>query len=163
MNAAHLHLLLNHLPVLGAPFVALLLGWGLLRRQRELVRTGLGAAVLVAALSYPVFLTGEPAEQLVEDASWFDEHRVHEHEDRAEAGLIAVLITGTVAGLGVWQSRGGREVNRLFSGAALTGLVISAGLFGWTALAGGQIRHDEVRAGAVSVTPNESRPDADHD
>jgi hypothetical protein len=163
MNAAHLHLMLNHLPVLGAPFVALLLAWGLLRRQRALVRTGLGAAVLVAALAYPVFLTGEPAEHLVEDSAWFDEPRVHEHEERAEIGLIAILLTGTVAGLGLWQSRGGREVNRLFSGATLAGLALSAGLFGWAALAGGQIRHDEVRAGAASVTPSESGPDADHD
>ena len=163
MNPAHLHLILNHLPVLGAPFVALLLGWGLLRRQRDLVRTGLGAAVLVAALAYPVFLTGEPAEHLVEDSSWFNESLVHEHEERAEIGLIAILLTGTVAGLGLWQSRGGREVNRLFSGATLAGLALSAGLFGWTALAGGEIRHDEVRAGAATVTSSESNRDAGHD
>ncbi|MDZ4864454.1 MAG: hypothetical protein SGJ01_13540 [Gemmatimonadota bacterium] len=163
MNAAHLHLMLNHLPVLGAPFVALLLAWGLFRQQRDLVRAGLGAAVILAALAYPVFLTGEPAEHLVEDSAWFDEHRVHEHEERAEAGLIAILITGTVAGFGLWQSRGGRNVNRLFSGATLAGLVLSAGLFGWAALAGGEIRHDEVRAEAATVTPNDGRPDADHD
>lgn len=163
MNAAHLHLMLNHLPVLGAPFVALLLAWGLLRQQRDLVRAGLGAAVIVAALTYPVFLTGEPAEHLVEDSAWFDEPRVHEHEERAEAGLIAILITGTIAGLGLWQSRDARDVNRLFSGATLAGLALSAGLIGWAALAGGEIRHDEVRADAASVTPNESRPDADHD
>jgi len=163
MNPAHLHLMLNHLPVLGAPFVALLLLWGLVRHQPEVVRTGLGAAVLVAALAYPVFLTGEPAEHRVEDSAWFDEHRVHEHEERAEAGLIAILITGTVAGFGLWQSRGGRDVNRLFSGATLAGVVLSAGLFAWAALAGGEIRHEEVRAGAANMTPSESRPDADHD
>ena len=77
--------------------------------------------------------------------------------------MIAILITGTVAGFGLWQSRSGRDVNRLFSGATLAGLVLSAGLFAWAALAGGEIRHDEVRAGAASVTPGESHPNADHD
>jgi hypothetical protein len=163
MNAAHLHLMLNHLPVFGAPFVTLLLCWGLVRRQRDLVRTALGAAVLVAALAYPVFLTGEPAEQLVEDSSWFDETLVHEHEERAEAGLIVILSTGTVAGLGLWQSRGARDVNRLLSGATLGGLMLSAGLFGWAALAGGRIRHDEIRSGTSSVTSSAGGLDADHD
>ncbi|MEO8635967.1 MAG: hypothetical protein ABI587_11885 [Gemmatimonadales bacterium] len=163
MNAAHLHLMLNHLPVFGAAFVTLLLSWGLFRRQRDLVRAALGAAVLVAALAYPVFLTGEPAEHMVEDSAWFDETLVHEHEERAEVGLIVILITGTVAGLGLWQSRGTRDVNRMLSGATLGGLVLSAGLFGWAALAGGNIRHEEVRTGTASVTPSEGRLDADHD
>ncbi|HXI20948.1 MAG TPA: hypothetical protein VNH46_07685, partial [Gemmatimonadales bacterium] len=90
MNAAHLHLMLNHLPVLGAPFAALLLVWGLFRRSRDLLRTALGVAVVVAAVSYPVFLTGEPAEDRVEDAGWASERLVHQHEERAELGLIAV-------------------------------------------------------------------------
>lgn len=48
MNAAHLHLALNHLPVIGSLFSALLLGWALLRSAYELKRAALGAVVLVA-------------------------------------------------------------------------------------------------------------------
>jgi hypothetical protein len=127
------------------------------------IRAALGAGIVVAALAYPVFLTGEPAEGVVEDSTWFNESLVHEHEERAEAGLIAILITGTVAGLGLWQSRAGRATSPLLTSAALGGLVLSAGLFGWAALAGGVIRHDEIRTGAVSATPSEGRSDADHD
>ncbi len=163
MDGAHLHLMFNHIPVLGAPFAAVLLLWGLIRRQRDVIRVALGAGVVVAALAYPVFLTGEPAEGVVEENAWFSETRVHEHEERAEAGLIVILISGTIAGLGLWQSRGGREVNRLLSSATLGGLVLSAGLFGWAALAGGMIRHEEIRPGTTSVTQSEGRPDADHD
>ncbi len=151
MDAAHLHLMLNHLPIMGSPLVAGLLFWGLSRRSRDVLRTGLGAAVVIAALSYPVFLTGEPAEEQLEDTAWLKERLVHEHEERAEAGLIAILLTGALAGVVLWQSRAGRSVPTSTAGLTIAGLVVSSGLFGWSALAGGQIRHDELRAGTSNI------------
>jgi hypothetical protein len=151
MDATHAHLMFNHLPILGTPMVAALLLWGLIRRSREILRTALGAAVVVAALSYPVFLTGEPAEERVEDAGWMQERLVHEHEERAEAGLIAVLLTGALGVVVLFQSRGGRNVPTATAGLTLAGLTVSAGLFGWSALAGGVIRHDELRSGGGTV------------
>jgi hypothetical protein len=149
MNPAQLHLMVNHLPVIGTPVVAALLLWGLLRGSRELRRTALGATVIVAVLSYPVFLTGEPAEETVEDEGWLHERLVHEHEERAEAGLIAILATGALGTVVLWQSRGGREVPTVSSGLTFAGLVVSSTLFGWSALAGGAIRHDELRPAAL--------------
>jgi hypothetical protein len=153
VNPAHLHLMLNHLPVIGVPLVGALLACGLFRRSRELYRTALVAAVVVAAFTYPVFLTGEPAEDRVEDTAWASKDLIHEHEERAEAALIAVLVTGGIAAFGLWQSRGGREGSRLIGGLTLAGLAVGAGLLAWTALAGGPIRHDEIRAGNVTAAP----------
>jgi len=161
MNPAHLHLMLNHLPVIGVPLVAALLVWAMVRRSRELYRTAMGAVVLVAALTYPVFLTGEPAEDRVEDTVWASKDLIHEHEERAEAALIAVLVTGAIAGFGLWQSRGGREVPRLVGGITLAGLAVGTGLLAWTALAGGPIRHDEIRPGSASTAPAGEHGDDD--
>ncbi len=152
MDATHLHLMSNHLPILGTPLVAALLFWGFIRRSREILRTALGAAVIVAALSYPVFLTGGPAEEQVEDAGWMKERLVHEHEERAEAGLIAILLTGALGAVVLWQSRAGRRVPTMTAGLTLAGLAVSSGLFGWAALAGGVIRHDELRPGGLAFT-----------
>jgi len=66
MNLAHLHLVLNHLPVLGTGFGLALLIFGLWRRSDELKKTALGVLVLVALAAVPVYLTGEPAEELVQ-------------------------------------------------------------------------------------------------
>jgi hypothetical protein len=156
MNLAHLHLMLTHLPVIGTPAVAALLLWALIRGSRELLRTAVGAAVIVAAISYPVFLTGEPAEDQVENATWYQERMVHDHEERAEVALIAVLVTGLVAAVTLWQSRAGRDVPKATARLTLAGLAVSSALFGWAALAGGVIRHDEVRDGAVAATPGDS-------
>jgi hypothetical protein len=152
MDAAHLHLMINHLPILGTPLVAGLLLWGMIRQSRDVLRTALGAAIIVAALSYPVFLTGEPAEEKLEDAAWMREQLVHEHEERAEAGLIAILLTGALGAVVLWQSRGGRNVPTGTAGLTLAGLLVSSGLFGWSALAGGLIRHDELRTDTSRVT-----------
>lgn len=153
MNAAHLHLMVNHLPIVGTPVILALLLWGLVRRSRDIQRAALGGAVVLAALAYPVFLTGEPAEEQVEDATWMNERMVHEHEERAEAALIAVLATAAIALATLWQTRGGRSISMGLSGATVAGLLLSAGLFGWAALAGGAIRHDESRSGLVAAAP----------
>ncbi len=153
MSPAHLHLMLNHLPVVGTPIVLALLLWGLLRRSRDVQRAALGAVVLLAVVSYPVFLTGEPAEEQLEDSTWYQERLVHEHEERGEAALIAMLLTGGIAVVGLWQSRGSRPAAPALGGITAGGLALSAALFGWTALAGGVIRHEEVRPGPAALAP----------
>lgn len=163
MDAAHLHLMINHLPIIGTPVVLAFLVWGLLRRSRDIQRAALGGAVILAALTYPVFLTGEPAEHQVEDAAWMNERLVHEHEERAEMALIAVLLTGAVALVGLWQARRERPLSGKLTGVTAAGLLLSAGLLGWTALAGGVIRHDETRASAVPAAGADQAPDRDAD
>jgi len=163
VSPAHLHLMVNHLPIIGVPLVAALLAWGLFRRNRDITRTALGAAVVIAALSYPVFLTGEGAEEQVEDTSWLQEPMVHEHEARGEAALIATLVVGALAAFGVWQSRAARPVSGTVAGVTLAGLGLCSALFGWTALAGGNIRHDEIRTGPMAVQPGALPGGTDHD
>ena len=50
MNPAHLHLMLNHIPVLGTAFCMALVGWALILKSEELKRVSLGAFVIVALL-----------------------------------------------------------------------------------------------------------------
>lgn len=162
MNSAHLHLMFNHLPVIGVPLVAALLVWALLRGSRELQRVAFGATVIIAALTYPVFLTGDPAEDIVEETGWMQERLVHDHEERAEAALVVVMLTGAIALFGLWQSRGDRKPSGVLGSVTLAGLAVSAGLLAWTAQTGGPIRHDEIRAGFQAVVPAaESRKDDD--
>ena len=66
MNWAHIHLLSNHIPVLGALFGLLLLAWGTLRRNEAIQRAALATFVVAALFAIPVFLTGEPSEKAVE-------------------------------------------------------------------------------------------------
>ncbi|HYR59058.1 MAG TPA: hypothetical protein VEO95_10525, partial [Chthoniobacteraceae bacterium] len=60
MNAAHWHLALNHLPVVGMFFGALLLIFALWRKDDRLIRVCLAALAVVAVTGVPAYLTGEP-------------------------------------------------------------------------------------------------------
>ena len=98
IDTAHLHLMMNHLPVIGAPLLLLLLTIGLLRGSRELITVSLVLVVGLAVATGLVYLTGEPAEELVERAAWFHDALAESHEGHATVSLVAVLVTGALAG-----------------------------------------------------------------
>ena len=69
MNGAHLHLLINHVPVLGIVFGLLLLVFGWWRKSEEIKKAALGTFVVIAFSAVAAFLTGEPAEDTVKGVS----------------------------------------------------------------------------------------------
>lgn len=145
MDAVHLHLLLNHAPILGGALALAILAWGLLRRSREIARLALGLLFLFGALTYPVSLSGEQAEERIEGAPWVVEDLVQEHEERAEAALAAMLVAGALALGALVLSRGGRPLQPIASGMVLAAGCLAIALLVRTGLAGGVIRHDELR------------------
>lgn len=155
MNQAHWHLLLNHLPVLGTLFGLLLLTFSIIRKNEELRRTALLVFVLSAIVTIPVFLTGEPAEKIVENLPGVSEALIERHEDAAKLALIANLLTGAAGLIGLvlaWKKP------RLASATTVTALalaLVTSGLMGWTASLGGQIRHTEIRAEFASLPATE--------
>lgn len=158
LSAVHLHLMLNHIPVLGTIFVLAVLAWGLFRRSREVTTLALGLAVLLAIATVPAYLTGEPAEHLVEHESWFPKDLAHDHEESGETTFIAVIATGVVALGALALRRGDRHRLAWLPTLVALGLLVSFALAARTALLGGQIRHQEVRPGAVLAPP---APDTD--
>ena len=148
LDLAHVHLMLNHLPVVGAPLLLLLLTIGLLRGSRELIAVSMGLVVGLAAVTGLVYLTGEPAEHLVEHAPWFRDTLAETHEEHAMVSLLAVVATGVLAALTL-VFRGRPTASMWLPRATWVGLTLSTLLLGWTAWSGGQIRHEEVRSATV--------------
>lgn len=157
MNETLVHLIFNHVPVVGIPLMTLVIAWGSLRRSREILRLGLGLVIVISAFTYPVFLTGEAAHETTEDTSTA-EMFVEQHEERAQVTLIVVLVTGVLAALAFWQTRGDRALGVVPTTIVLFALLASSGMLAWTAHEGGRIRHDEVRA---QVSPLRSTPHAE--
>jgi len=143
MNAAHLHLALNHLPVIGSLFAALLLGWALLRPAYELKRAAVGAVVLVALTGFPAYFTGEPAEDFVKPLPEISKALVHNHEEAAEKSFTVLFVVG-VAALAALLWTGRDPVPKWVCVALLAAMLAVVGLMGWTANLGGKIRHPEI-------------------
>jgi hypothetical protein len=146
MNAAHWHLAMNHVPVVGALFATCLLAFALWRKSGELIRSGLGAFVATALACVPVYLTGEPAENVLMDLADFSQELVGPHEKAATLAFIAIGIAGAVSLGGLIFFRGKPQFPRWLAVVVLGLGLVATGLLGRTANLGGMIRHPEIRA-----------------
>jgi hypothetical protein len=156
MNYPHLHLMINHLPVIGAVVALLLLGWSLVTRRRELIRLSLFVTLLVGLSAWPAFFTGDEAHEQLEDVRGFDKDLMEEHEESADWALWSLLGTAAIAGLGLWASRKDREVPRWAGAATMVALILSTAVVARTALLGGEIRHPET-TGPLWAPPDVSK------
>ena len=145
MNPIHVHLALNHLPIVGVPVGFILLQWGARSGSRELKRAGLAALVLSALAAFAVFFSGEGAEKAAGRLAELPSALVELHEEWAEATLWAVSLLGAMAGWGLWRGRRqGDPPPRLVQAAAFLAAVCSL-MLARTAWLGGQIRHPEIQ------------------
>ena len=167
MNPAHLHLLLNHVPVLGAFGLLLLFAIAFFRRDSSLGRLTLVLTIGVAAAALAVFLTGEPAEEIVEELAGVGESAIEPHEEAARIATVAFGILGAGAAAVLLAFRR-RDLPRWMLGVVLVATLAVSGLMGWTANLGGRIRHTEI-GGAPAADPehwgedDERHPPSDHD
>ena len=158
MNIVHLHLLLNHVPIIGAVIGVLILAVALLRRNSDIVKLALGLFALIGAASIVVFLTGEPAEELVERLPDFSETITERHEEAALVATIAMGAVGAVAMLFLAMFRN-RPLARWAAPLTLVLALGATGLMGYAANLGGQVRHTEIRAGSVVGDPEPAGED----
>jgi uncharacterized membrane protein len=146
MNLAHIHLILNHFPVIGMVFGFLLLAFALVKKSEELIRVSLGVFIIIALLALPVYFTGEPAAKVIEHLPGVTESVVEEHEEAALITLITVEILGLVALGGLFYFRHLENLPNWLVKASLILAAISIGLLAWTANLGGKVRHTEIRS-----------------
>ncbi|MBL0274197.1 MAG: hypothetical protein IPQ06_14300 [Chitinophagaceae bacterium] len=145
MNATHFHLLLNHFPVVGTLIGSLLLLWGIIRKQNTIKSVAAVILAVMAALAIPVFLTGEPAEESVEDLPGVSEALIGLHEDAATIAIWLMGVTGMaslVALIAAWKKN--KAANLLFVITFFLSAVCFAAM-ARTGYYGGQIRHTEIR------------------
>ena len=161
MSAAHWHLVLNHIPLLGILFGTALLAYGVWRRQEDVQIASLGLLVVAGLAVIAVYLTGEPAEEVVEGLAGVSHDAIEAHEHFAWYGLVAGIATGVVALGTLLYGALRRRLVRWTVGLTLLLAVVSVGLIGYTANLGGKISHPELR-GEVPVQV-ESGDDHDED
>jgi hypothetical protein len=146
MNAAHIHLVLNHAPLFGVLAGIVLLLWGLLRRSYEVRLASYAAFILSALAAIGVYITGGAAESLIEDLAGITESAIERHEDIAKIAMVAISATGALAAVAFFVERSGFAVRRSVLAALLVVAFVAFGVVGYAANLGGQIRHTEITA-----------------
>jgi hypothetical protein len=163
INDAHLHLLVNHIPIVGGALVMLLLVVALAGRSAAMTRVALAFTVLIALGTIPAYLSGEGAEEIVEHDDPVAADRIERHEERAERAAIGMWVAGGLGLIGLLAGLRGRAVPRWASLGTLVLLIATNGLLAWAAHAGGQISHPETRAGFVPPTEHRHGPGEAHE
>jgi hypothetical protein len=171
MNGAHLHLLVNHLPILGVVFGLGLALFALARREDAILRAALGVFVIVGLSGYAAMWTGGEAEDVVEEAvPSVADATIHEHEEMAEKAAIAGYALGALALLTLGLSWG-KALRRPLALATVAVSLVVAGMMAYTGNLGGEIRHTEITAGGtaeaagarLSTDPRTAAPRRDDD
>jgi len=152
-SAVHLHLAINHSPLYAEIFALCLILFGLLKRRREFVTAAFVVAIVAALCASAAYLTGDRAADFVSHANppiaGVDKTLIKEHDLAAGFCVASSCITGVAAiiALFIGYRRGARPRWMEIVIAILIAWSISVA--GRTALLGGRIHHEEVRALAV--------------
>lgn len=143
MNPTHIHLLLNHFPIIGTLIGSSILFYSIIKKQNTGKNIGGFVIVIMALIAIPVLLTGDPAEDSIKHLSGISKTLIHDHEEAAEKAFWLMELTGVFSLLALVLSK----IKSTFAPKAfLITFVFSFITFfamAWTGYLGGKIRHPE--------------------
>ena len=146
MDQTYLHLLISHLPIFGSILGGLVLANALWTKTNQtkiaayylLIISSIGAGVS--------YLTGESAEETIENLQGASKSIIEQHEDFALYALIGFIILGLSSIVGLFVTLNNSSLTRAVAIFTLILSLISFGLVARTGYLGGQIRHSEIRS-----------------
>lgn len=150
MNQAHLHLLLNHIPILGSLGGALILLYGIFSKNIGVQKVALTIFIISALVAIPVFMTGEPTEEIVEDLAGVNKSMIEEHEETAKIAIWLIEALGILSLLSFILQAKGNALAKAFMNVTLLLSLIAFGLIAKAGYEGGKIRHVEITNSAQS-------------
>lgn len=159
MSTAHWHLVLNHIPLLGILFGALLLAYGLWRVHEQVQWASLGLLTVAGLSIIAVYLTGEPAEEIVEGMTGVSHDAIETHEEYGWYALIAGIATGVGALGALLYGLVRHQLVRWTVVATFVLAIVSTGVIGYTANLGGKIHHPELRSDASQSVQTPEKPE----
>ncbi|HSN47731.1 MAG TPA: hypothetical protein VLR29_03125 [Flavobacterium sp.] len=152
MNDAHLHMVVNHFPIIGTILGLGILITGIFLKNNSVKNTAYFLFIVAAVFAAFSMGTGEGAEELVEDMPSVGKQIIHEHEEMAEKLAIVLYVLGVVSLGGLFLNYKNHSKGNLVSYVAAIVAAVGVFLAQQTGTTGGEIRHTEIRANAVQTS-----------
>ena len=150
MDPLQLHLLVNHLPIIGALTALIVVVIGVLRKNVAVRTVGLSLYAVMALAVLPTYFSGEGAEERVENIAGISHDVIHEHEESAELSLIMMLVAAAVALATVVAQWKGMSIASTLSYLFVVIALISAIQIALTGHEGGKIRRPDLGSAVPS-------------
>jgi uncharacterized membrane protein len=149
MNDAHLHLLVNHFPLLGTLIATGILIAGILVRNNVVKNCAYFLFITSAICAIIAMNTGEGAEELVEDLPNIGHQIIHEHEEIAEKFAVLMYILGGFSVLGLVANYKKHPKFKVLAIIIATLGLITFVIGTKVGTTGGEIRHTEIRSNST--------------
>jgi hypothetical protein len=136
--------MLNHLPVFGSIVLFFLTAHAVLYKKEKQIRIYLWFYILLAMATIPVFLTGDPAGDLIKKLPGISDSAIDTHETFGYISLIIILLLGVSAAAALRFFRNKDFLPGWFKYSFVIVAFISVLAVSWTGKTGGDIRHSEI-------------------
>lgn len=141
MNGAHIHLIINHIPVVSIPLAVLFLSYAVISKHEPTQRFSLKVLMFCLLSTMAAYATGEPAEKTVEGLTAIHAQAIHPH---AQAGKMAMYFSLASAFLAfvILKMKNPRKIAILIQ-VLIAMCIWSTGYLWYVAHLGGKIHHPE--------------------
>lgn len=163
MNDAHLHMVVNHFPIIGTILGLGILITGIILKNNILKSTAYALFIVAAVFAAFSMGTGEGAEELVEDMPSIGKQIIHEHEEMAEKLAIILYVLGAISLIGLFLNYKKHAKAELVSYLALIVAIVGVFFAQQTGITGGEIRHTEIRTNAAPIDAEGETVEEDND
>jgi hypothetical protein len=152
MDQHHLHLLLNHFPIVGLIIAIAAFVYAMIRRNKEVFMFSLIAMVVLSLLAIPLHETGEASEDKVENSAGVNHDAIEEHEEASEYATPLMYALGGLSLIAVFILKSRGSLKGWMQGILLVFYLFTLSVMIRTGYLGGLIRRPELRGETVVNT-----------
>jgi uncharacterized membrane protein len=145
LSMAHIHLLVNHFPILGSIFILILFLIALMFRQGFLQKLSLWFLAGIALSTAVAYASGGGTRRAVRGLPQVSDTMIAAHEQAARYGLVMMFLAGVVALGGILLYSKRPTLPLYLRITVLLILFVSVAILTYVGFLGGQIMHTEIR------------------
>jgi uncharacterized membrane protein len=156
MNDAHLHMVVNHFPIIGTVLAIGILIVGIIIKNITVKNTSYWVFIVAAIFGALSMSTGEGAEEIVKDLPTVGWEIIHEHEEIAEKLALLLYLLAALSLLAFYLNFKKNTKEKLVSYIIVAIGIASLFVVKKVGTSGGEIRHTEIRENSMSLIKDNS-------